>query len=58
MKKQKIFKALSITYWPIYILSFILLKIARLLLAISYFGLLVPRKGKDILKSIFRDYEY
>lgn len=45
-------------YLPIYIAFFLLLKVARLLLAISYFGLLCPRKGIDILKSIFRDYDY
>lgn len=45
-------------YSPFYIAFFLLLKVARLVLAISYFGLLCPRKGVDILKSIFRDYDY
>ena len=50
--------ALGLMYCPFFVLFFIILKIARLVLAICYFGLLDPQKGKDILKSIFRDYDY
>ena len=40
-------------YFPIYMLAWVLHKIARLLLAISYFGMLQKRYGKDIIKSLF-----
>lgn len=40
-------------YFPIYVLAWILHKVARLILAISYFGLLNKQAGKDIIKSLF-----
>lgn len=40
-------------YFPVYILSWILHKFARLLLAISYFGMLEKTISKDILKYLF-----
>lgn len=45
--------AIGICYSPIYLLAWVLHKIARLLLAISYFGMLQKQYGKDIIKSLF-----
>lgn len=45
---------LSLLYVPIYFLSWCLHKVARLLLAISYMGLLDFIKARDILKYMFR----
>lgn len=61
--KKKIFKVLSvilmICYYPIYLIAIALHWIARLLLAISYFGILDKYKAVDIIKSLFtiRAYE-
>lgn len=41
-------------YAPIYIVSWGVHKIARLLLAISYFGLGEFRKGRDIIQYLFK----
>ena len=49
-----LWKYSSIFYFPIYIIAWILHKIARLLLAISYFGMLDWRIGKDILNNLFK----
>lgn len=43
-------------YSPIFILAWLLRPIARLLLAISYFGLLDMVMGKAVFKSIFKMY--
>lgn len=43
----------GVFYFPIYILAWVLHKIARFLLAISYFGMLQKQYGKDIIKSLF-----
>lgn len=48
-----IWSVLGVCYIPIYILSLVLHKVARLLLAVSYFGMLDYRTGKDILKYMF-----
>ncbi len=48
--------ALSVMYFPVYCLAWLLHKVARLLLAIAYFGLRDWRKGIDIIKSIFTNY--
>lgn len=47
---------LGYIYYVIYILSWLLHKVARLLLAISYFGMLNKRMAKDILKSLIVGY--
>lgn len=47
---------LGAIYFPVYCLAWLLHKVSRLLLAISYFGLLDWRKGVDIIKSIFTNY--
>lgn len=44
----------GILYFPIYLLAWVLHKIARLMLAIAYFGLLSKQAGKDIIKSLFK----
>lgn len=46
----------GILYAPIFILAWLLKSIARLLLAISYFGLLDGKMGKAVFKSVFKMY--
>lgn len=57
-KMKKVLKFLwryvGILYFPIYLLAWVLHKIARLTLAIAYFGLLNKQAGKDIIKSLFK----
>lgn len=57
-KMKKVLKFLwryvGILYFPIYLLAWVLHKIARLTLAIAYFGLLNKQTGKDIIKSLFK----
>lgn len=48
-----IWNILGVCYIPIYTLSWALHKVARLILAVSYFGMLDYRTGKDILKYMF-----
>lgn len=56
MKKvlKYLWRFIGIFYFPIYVLAWALHKIARLMLAISYFGLLDKRVGKDIIKYLFK----
>ena len=44
---------LGVIYTPVYIASWLLHKVARLILAISYFGMLEKTVGKDIIKHLF-----
>lgn len=44
----------GVFYFPVYVLAWILHKVTRLVLAISYFGMLEKQVGKDIIKSLFR----
>lgn len=55
MKKvlKFLWRAVGVLYFPIYLLAWVLHKTARLLLAISYFGMMEPQYGKDIIKSLF-----
>ena len=57
-KMKKVLKFLwryvGVLYFPIYLLAWVLHKIARLVLAIAYFGLLNKQAGKDIIKSLFK----
>lgn len=55
MKKvlKIIWRILGVIYAPVYIASWLLHKVARLVLAISYFGMLEKRIGKDIIKYLF-----
>ena len=56
MKKvlKFLWRYVGVLYFPIYLLALVLHKIARLVLAISYFGMLEKRVGKDIIKSLFK----
>jgi hypothetical protein len=66
MKKLKMKHALLIIisiitgllYSPIYIAAWILRIIARLLLAVAYFGLLQFSMGKDVFISLFKFHDY
>lgn len=44
---------LGAVYVPVYIAFWLLHKVARLVLAISYFGMLEKTVGKDIIKHLF-----
>ena len=64
MKKLKIpykliiWTLIGLIYLPVYISAWLLRIIARILLAIAYFGTLNGRMGIAVLKSIFSfDYE-
>lgn len=64
MKKFKlpykliIWTLIGIIYLPVYISAWLLRIVARILLAIAYFGTLNGRMGVAVLKSIFSfDYE-
>lgn len=64
MKKLKlpykliIWTIIGIIYLPVYISAWLLRIVARILLAIAYFGTLNGRMGVAVLKSIFSfDYE-
>lgn len=52
-KLKVIWGILGIIYFPVYIASWLLHKIARLILAISYFGMLEKQVGKDIVSNLF-----
>ena len=56
MKKvfKFLWKCVGWLYFPIYVLFWVLHKIARLLLAVSYFGMLEKSMAKDIVKSLFK----
>lgn len=58
MKKvlKFIWKAIGFIYFPIYIAFWLLHKIARIFLAISYFGMLEKQMGKDIISNLFNWY--
>lgn len=49
-----LWRYVGVLYFPIYLLAWVLHKIARLVLAIAYFGLLNKQAGKDIIKSLFK----
>lgn len=55
MKKiaKFIWTVLRILYFPIYVISFIAHKIARLLLALTYAGMLETQLAKDTFKFVF-----
>ena len=64
MKKLKlpykliIWTLIGLMYLPVYISAWLLRIVARILLAIAYFGTLNGRMGVAVLKSIFSfDYE-
>ena len=45
---------MGLLYSPIFIAAWLLHIIARLLLAISYFGLLNGKQARDVFNSLFR----
>jgi hypothetical protein len=55
MKKviKFIWLLLGVLYFPVYLAFWLFHKIARLLLAISYFGMFEKQIGKDIILSLF-----
>lgn len=55
MKKviKFIWLLLGVLYFPVYLAFWLFHKIARLLLAISYFGMFEKQIGKDVLLSLF-----
>lgn len=56
MKKvlKFLWRCIGWLYSPIYVLFWALHKVARLMLAIAYFGMLEKQAGKDIIKSLFK----
>lgn len=56
MKKilKFIWRALGVVYFPVYVASWFLHKVARFILAVSYFGMLEKQIGKDIIRSLFK----
>ena len=58
MKKMLKFlwRVLGWAYAPVYVLAWLLHKVARLILAVSYYGMLERRIAKDIIKSLFTWY--
>jgi hypothetical protein len=45
---------IGLIYFPIFVASWLLHKIARLLLSLSYFGMLEPYKGRNVIKWLFK----
>lgn len=52
-----LFTLIGILWFPFFVASWLLRIVARFLLAISYFGMLNGKMGKDIFKSLFTWYE-
>jgi len=50
---KKVWHYLGYLYYPVFITFVALHIIARFVLAITYFGMLEARKGKDVLKHIW-----
>lgn len=55
--KKFLWRLIGIIYMPIFLAFFLLHKIARILLAIAYFGMLERRMAFDIMKHIFDFYD-
>lgn len=55
MKKvlKIVWRILGVIYAPIYVAFWLLHKVARLLLAISYFGMFEKQIGEDIISNLF-----
>ena len=43
-------------YFPLYLFAWLLRIVSRFFLALSYFGMLEGRKGKDVIKTLFSIY--
>lgn len=54
--KNIFYYLLLILYSPFFIVFFVLLKLARLILAIAYAGMFDFGKARDILKNMFDRY--
>ena len=53
-KVERFLKFLTgLIYFPIFLCAWALHKVARFALAISYFGMLEGRMGKDIIRHLF-----
>lgn len=50
---KTVWQILGILYFPIYLLAWILHNVSRLLLAISYLGMLNIKISKDIITNLF-----
>lgn len=50
---KTVWSILGILYFPIYLIAWILHKVSRLLLAISYLGMLNIKISKDIITNLF-----
>lgn len=46
-------RVLGAIYFPVYVIFWLLHKVARIILAVSYFGMLDKTIGKDIIKQLF-----
>lgn len=56
--KMIVWAIIGLIYLPVYLSAWLLRIVARLLLAIAYYGTLNGRMGTDVLKSIISfDYE-
>lgn len=55
MKKiiKRLWRVLGAIYFPVYVVFWLLHKVARIILAVSYFGMLDKTIGKDIIKQLF-----
>ena len=55
MKKiiKHFWRVLGAVYFPVYAVFWLLHKVARIILAVSYFGMLDKTIGKDIIKQLF-----
>lgn len=51
--KKAIWGVFGYAYFPIYFIFWLLHKVARILLAIAYFGMLDGKKAKDIIRYMF-----
>lgn len=54
--KKICYYLLLILYLPLFIVFFILLKLARLVIAIAYAGMFDFHKARDIIKNMFDRY--
>ena len=51
-----LYAVVGILYFPFYLLAWLLRIVSRFFLALSYFGMLEGRKGKDVIKTLFSIY--
>ena len=52
-----LYLTVGVLYSPLYLFAWLLRIISRFFLALSYFGMLEGRKGKDIIKSLLSIYD-